>query len=146
MNFLKIALFIFLLSLIGCATVSESEKDNSTETQSVYVFDDVSSDSTTAEVSETNEATPEPEEKTNSTFEFFIVQLGAFSTLDKAQTFVNNTKSYTEYDLNIHFSEKVNLHVFQLPPFRTRTKAEEVRDKLKTIPEFNGAFIVPNNK
>ena len=144
---IKSLLFIILLFLVGCSTVKEGEKDNSTETQSVYVFDDVSSDSAQTSVSKSNEATPEPEDNANSTIQFFIVQLGAFSTLEKAETFVNNTKDKTDYELNIHYSDEVKFHVVQLAPFRTKEKADKVRDELRQIPEFNGAFtVVPNNK
>ena len=69
-----------------------------------------------------------------------------FSTLEKAETFVNSAKYKTDHEMNIHYSQKVNLHVVQLSPFRTRAKADEVRDELRKITEFSGAFIVPNNK
>jgi hypothetical protein len=41
----------------------------------------------------------------------------------------------------------VKFHVVQLSPFRTKEAADKVRDELRKIPEFNGAFtVVPNNK
>ncbi len=155
----KILLFASLFYLIGCSATKETtDESTSTEPQSVYVFDDVTTtetESTAAEevpVTEVAQEETKPttevvdKEETNSAFQFFIVQLGAFSTLEKAETFVNNTKGKTDYEMNIHYSEKVKLHVVQLTPFRTREKADEVRDELRNIKDFDGAFIVPNNK
>lgn len=142
MKMIKYLLFVSLFYIVGCSATKETEEDTSTETQSVYVFDDITTnDSTAAEEVPANEATNEKEQ--TSTFELYIVQLGAFSTLEKAESFVNSTKDNTDYELNIHFSNKVNLHVVQLTPFRSREKADEVRDELRNIPEFEGAFIVP---
>ncbi len=147
---MKIINFLLLVSLyyvVGCSATKDTEKETSTETQSVYVFDDITTtDSVYTEAEELPVTSVSKVEEETSTFEFFIVQLGAFSTLDKAETFVSSAKDKTDYDLNIHYSDKVNLHVVQLTPFRTREKAEEVRDELRSISEFNGAFIVPNNK
>jgi len=143
MKMIKFLLFVSLLYIVGCSATKETEKETATEAQSVYVFDDVAAIDTTA-VEEVPVTTVSKVDDEESTFEFFIVQLGAFSTLEKAETFVSSTKSKTDYELNIHYSEKVNLHVVQLTPFRTREKADEVRDELRNIPEFNGAFIVPN--
>jgi len=169
MKIIKFLLFASLFYLISCSATKEtSEESTSTEQQSVYVFDDVSSTDATSTAAE--EVTPtevskdtkpaseieskdstytfdfESKEETSTTFQLFIVQLGAFSTLEKAETFVSNTKDKSNYELNIHYSDKVKLHVVQLTPFRTREKADEVRDELRKIKEFNGAFIVPNNK
>ncbi|MCF6270816.1 MAG: SPOR domain-containing protein [Melioribacteraceae bacterium] len=147
MKIINTFLFVSLFYIVGCSATKETDKDTASETQSVYVFDDIT---TTDTLSTAAEEVPVTEvskvEEESSAFEFYIVQLGAFSTLEKAETFVNSTKDKTDYELNIHYSEKVNLHVVQLTPFRSREKADEVRDELRNIPEFNGAFIVPNNK
>ncbi len=140
MKMIKYLLFASLFYFIGCTATQETEKDTSTETQSVYVFDDITTDST-ANVAEEVPVT-EVVEETTATFELYIVQLGAFSTLEKAETFVSSNKDNTDHELTIHYSEKVNLHVVQLTPFRSREKADEVRDELRNIQEFSGAFIV----
>jgi len=143
----KLSLFILLIYLVGCSAMQESEKDNSNEKQNVYVFDDIStSDTTSTEAKDVTEASISKKDTSETSFQFFIVQVGAFSTLEKAETFVEATKGKTDYELNIHYSDEKKLHVVQLPPFRTKEKAEEVRDKLWKISDFNGAFIVVPNK
>ena len=168
MKLIKYLLFVPLFYIVGCSaaetSTKETEESSSNETQSVYVFDDVTTNDATStaaeEVPVTKEETKlasetvsqdstytfdfETKDESNTTFQFFIVQLGAFSTLEKAKTFVNSTKYKTDHEMNIHYSEKVKLHVVQLSPFRTRANADEVRDELRKIKEFSGAFIVPN--
>ena len=147
MKMIKFLLFASLFYFVGCSATKETEESTTAEAQSVYVFDDVTTTDETPTAAVEVSVTEESKEEPTSTFEFFIVQLGAFSTLEKAETFVSNTKNKTDYEMNIHYSEKVNLHVVQLTPFRTREKADEVRDELRNFTEFNGAFIVvPKNK
>ena len=146
MKMIKLLLFVSLFYIVGCSATKEAEESTSEDTQSVYVFDDVTTNDSQSNVAEEVPVTEVAEEEASSTFEFFIVQLGAFSTLEKAETFVSNTRDKTDYELNIHYSEKVNLHVVQLAPFRSREKADEVRDELRNIKEFNGAFIVLKTK
>ena len=167
----KLSLFILLIYLVGCSAMQESEKDNSNEKQNVYVFDDIStSDTTSTEAKDVTEASISKKDTSETSFQFFIVQVGAFSTLEKAETFVEASFQVvklpssmvvvpdsevnpsdvmyvvTKYELNIHYSDEKKLHVVQLPPFRTKEKAEEVRDELWKISDFNGAFIVVPNK
>ena len=133
-------IFIFSFFLFSCSAVQESETDDS---KNVYVFDDISVKDSTNNYAE--EVT-EPVQSNNVIIEMYIVQVGAFSTLEKAETFVSSVKDKTNYDLNIHLRDSDNLHVIQLPPFRTREEAEIVRDELRNFTELEGTFIVPNNK
>lgn len=147
MKLIKYFLLVSLFYFVGCTATQETEKDTSAETQSVYVFDDITTTEVTSNVAEEVPTTEVVEETTaQATFELYIVQLGAFTTLEKAETFVSSNKDKTDHELNIHFSDKVSLHVVQLTPFRSREKADEVRDELRNIKEFNGAFIVPEIK
>jgi len=118
----------------------------------VYVFDDVTEETEgTGEVAEVEVPTEaplvqpveEPELAAGNTVEFYIVQVGAFTSLGRAETFINENKDKIEYEMNIHYSESVKLHVVQLQPFRTREKAEEVRNALWNTGKYNDAFIVP---
>ncbi|MDA3860550.1 MAG: SPOR domain-containing protein [Melioribacteraceae bacterium] len=139
---MKNSIFLVLISfllIIGCSAVQETDSNDSESSKSVYVFDDVSLKDSTENIAE---EISEP----NKIIEMYIVQVGDFSTLEKAELFISEVKDKTNFDLNTHLNDSNNLHVIQLPPFRTREEAEETRDKLKTIQEFNGTFIVPNNK
>lgn len=135
--------FIIVLTILlyGCSSIQKNESSNTSN--EAYVFDNVAiSDSSNKVQAETNESTEIVEEP----IEMYIVQIGAFSTQDKAEIFLHKFKDKVKNDLNIHFDEGKGLYVIQLPPFRTREEALKVRDELKTINELEGTFIVPNNK
>lgn len=140
--------------LWNCSAIQESESSKSDGSQDVYVFDDINSeDSSNIATEKLPEPTKneiakleEPTNTNNSIIELYIIQVGAFTTKEKAESFLSNIKDKTDYELNIHFSDSVGLHVIQLPPFRTREEAEKVRNELRTIKELEGTFIVPNNQ
>ncbi len=132
-NFMYL-LFAFSVLLFGCSAVQKSESDSSEKSESVYIFDDISLKDSTENIAE---EIPEPVKK----IEMYIVQVGAFSTLDKAETFVSRVKDKIDYELTIHLRSSDDLQVVQLPPFRTREKAVEVRDELRKIKELEGTFI-----
>lgn len=151
--------------LLSCSVFQESESNKTDESQNVYVFDDISVKDSSDNVAEelpptttiaTQELSPSTTivaedslalaNDTQSVIEMYIVQVGAFSTKEKAETFVLGIKNKTNYELNTYFSDLVGLYVIQLPPFRTREEAEKVRDELRKIKELEGTFIVPKNK
>ncbi|MBU1115088.1 MAG: SPOR domain-containing protein [Bacteroidetes bacterium] len=148
--YLKLIRSIFLmlsstLVLISCSSVQESEtkSSDSTNTASTYVFDNVtlvdSINNSEVEIVES----PVIVEKA---VELFIVQIGAFTTQEKAELFLLKFKNKINYDLNINFNTEKGLHVIQLPPFRTKEEADKVRDELRNINELEGTFTVPNYK
>lgn len=146
-------LFITLLLTYCSSSQQTTDQDNSAQDSTeVYVFDAIDTDSSESSDTLMNEATEEAVEQEpvvneitqpEETVEFFIVQVGAFSSEERAKRFIEENKAKIEFELTTHLSEDVNLYVVQLPPFRTRKKAEEVRDQLWTIPVFKDSFIVP---
>lgn len=148
-------IIIFLsLMLAACASSSETSTDSaeSEDSQEVYVFDDMTEETdeteSAAEIAATSRAQnaeePEvPESSMEKAVEFYIVQVGAFSTESRANTFVSENKDKISYNMSIHYSDDVKLYVVQLPPFRTREEAEEVRNALWDTGRYNDAFIVP---
>jgi cell division septation protein DedD len=158
----RLYILILLIAIVGCSTGSETEKDSEDPgSQEVYVFDDVT-DTESEPVAEAPEAeatvqTPEPppapppiqetvqepEPEAVNTVDFHLVQVGAFTTEARARDFIKQNKDKIGYEMNVHYSEEVRLYVVQLQPFRTRQKAEEVRNELWNSGSFNDAFIVP---
>lgn len=142
-TFTLIVLSTFLFS---CSTLQETETNTAVEqdtTKNTYVFDNVvlpdsNINSTTA--------TDEPLEIVEKVTELHIVQIGAFTTQEKAETFLNKFRAKIKYQFNIQFDQTKGLYVIQLPPFSSRSEAEIVRDELRTIKELEGTFIVPNYK
>ncbi len=121
--------------LFSCSAMQKSESDNTDKDESVYIFDDISVKDSTENIAE---EIPEPTKK----IEMYFVQVGAFSTLEKAKAFVSRVADKTDYELIIHLRSSDNLQVVQLSPFRTKEKAEKVRDELRNISGLEGTFIV----
>jgi len=72
----------------------------------------------------------------------FIIQLGAFTTKERADAFINENKSKTELVMNIIYREQIKLFAVQLPPFATKEEAERTRNNLWQVPSFKDSFII----
>jgi len=152
-EFIVVLISALLVSYCSSSQQATDQSESDADSTDVYVFDTIEADTTVNEMNEALEEDTVPDEPAVSestetaqpeeTVQFFIVQVGAFSDEARANRFIEENKNKLEYELTAHFSNKVNLYVVQLPPFRTRAKAEEVRDKLWTITEFKDSFIVP---
>ena len=136
-NFL---ILLLIIQFLGCSSSTESTKDNSQNNgQEIYVFDDVVNNDTLANKSDSINVVPSVQPDSTSEF---IVQVGAFTTRNKAEKFVSLNQSKIENRMKISYSDSVKLFVVQLPAFSTRSKAEAVRDKLWKTQTFNDAFII----
>lgn len=151
MNIIKLFLILlFFGTVAACSSSQESAKEGDANgEESVYVFDDVFDveDEKGTEEGDTEDisvAEPVADKiDTTSSVPMYIVQIGAFSTESLAGKYVEQMSSKIDYELNVHQNIDVSLFVVQLPPFRTREEAENVRNELWKIKEFKDAFIVP---
>jgi len=135
----KNLIFIFYIFIALFLTACSSSKDNAdlfktNSADSLYVFDSVPIDS----IKNENFAL-----LTISNVKLYIVQIGAFTTKDKAELFAANSKKKIKYDIDIAFSNSVNLYVVQLKPFYNKKEdAEMVRNKLWTMDDYKDAWIL----
>ena len=119
----------------GCSTSQQSAE----EEKQIYIFDEVPEEKT-IEVPTTGEY-PSLKEA------YYVVQIGAFTTEDKAQAFAELSRSKTNYKYNVIYGESTKLYLVQVIPFfKSRTEAEEVRNNLWKLTEFVDAWIVTVNK
>jgi cell division protein FtsN len=139
----KLAGLIFCLAvilLLPSCTPKEVTKDNTPKKDTVYVFDQVSPDTVKQQVN------PPVENQTINT-PHYIVQIGAFSTRDKAESFSSIAKKKLNHDMTIKYNDEIKLFVVQLiPPFTSRSEADKVRDDIKQFQEYNDAWIVTVDK
>lgn len=143
-NIISFVLLPFFF-ITGCSSFQKSEVENTNGQKEIYVFDDVTATADTVSNNAAKELPPTVEE--NPKIEMYLVQVGAFSSEEKAQNFISKISDKINYELSSHYSNKVNLYVVQLPPFRTKKEAEEVRDEIRKVKELKGAFIVvPDSK
>ena len=88
-----------------------------------------------------------PVENTTVQTPYYLVQIGAFSTRDKAESFSGIAKTKLNYDVKIKYNDVIKLFVVQLsPPFSSRPEAEKVRNDIKQYKEYNDAWIVTVDK
>ncbi|BDQ01867.1 SPOR domain-containing protein [Ignavibacterium sp.] len=130
------AIFLSLILVIhsGCSP-SQQSSDN----ESIYVFDEQKNDEK-IDVKKGGEF-PNIDET------YFVVQIGAFTTKERAEKFAEMSKAKINRDVIITYSENNNLYLVQITPFyKSRQEAELVRDELKVIPEFSDVWIVTVNK
>jgi cell division protein FtsN len=131
--------FAVILLLPSCAS-KEATKDNTPKKDSVYVFDQVAPDTVKKQL-------PPPVENPTIQLPYYIIQIGAFSTKEKAESFSAVAKTKINYDMTIKLNDLKELYVVQLsPPFTSRPDAEKVRDQIKQIYEYRDVWIVTVDK
>ncbi len=160
----KITAFLVLLVFaISCSSGEETAKKNKDE--ETYVFDaipaqeeqaptvqqeqldtlkpDVLPTEESLKKEENSELSGETEQEETAEQPLYFVQIGAFQTQEAAEQFINEAKEILhQEEFTITFSDKVNLFVVQLPPFKDRKEAEKVRNRLWRYDKFKDAFIV----
>ncbi|OGU37653.1 MAG: hypothetical protein A2068_07265 [Ignavibacteria bacterium GWB2_35_6b] len=144
--------FLIIIFLAACSTTQETTKEEPAKEQ-IYVFDDGAADTT---ITTTAIEIPEqPKDTVNfirdevsqpdtmiSQSGIYTVQLGAFSTKEKADLFVAENQKDIAHNLEVQYSTKVNLFVVWLSKFSTKEEAETVRNDLWKKEKFKDAFIV----
>ncbi|HKI78687.1 MAG TPA: SPOR domain-containing protein [Ignavibacteriaceae bacterium] len=139
---------IFLLlaiTIISCSASNDSSNEDmqATKADSVYVFDEVPVTNAPKDtLVQQPKVTPPKIEIT-----YYVVQIGAFTTKEKAENFMEVAKNLLKHDIEISYSENVKLFVVQLtPPYTTKEEAESVRNELWKMDKFNDAWIVTVKK
>ena len=141
--------------LAACSSTQETTKTDDPSKEEIYVFDDpvtdvsIETDSTQTKPVEIKQDTlnfvrDEPVEISENIkpVTYYIVQVGAFTTKDKAEVFIRENQKDISYNIEVQYSSKVNLFVVWLPKFTTKEEAENVRNILWQIEKFKDAFIV----
>ena len=137
------------LVFISCSTTKESTTNEQKKEPEILVFDEVKKpDSVKVEIPKQVDA--KPEIKTQETVKEvikpsskkFILQVGAFTTQERAQIFVKDNQPKIAYLMSITLRESDKFYVVRLQPFETREDAESVRNSIWQIPAFKDAFII----
>jgi cell division septation protein DedD len=139
---MKIRFYIIPVILVtfwianSCSPFEETQKNQDTEKEenadSVYIFDEIPPEDVF------KLETPVPQ-----SFEVYVVQIGAFSDLERAKEFADQSRAKINKDIKVEFNEKKNLYVVWIhPPFQEKTAAETFRSELWIYEEFKDAWIV----
>jgi cell division protein FtsN len=137
--------FFFVIIIHGCTLTDEATKD-SRKNLDVYVFEETTKQVTTEIKKDSlivNEKSVEISDipKTDSE-QTFIVQVGAFTSRERADQFIRENKSKVDKQMLIVYRQDINLYAVQLPAFSNKTDAEDAKNQIGKIPQFKGAFII----
>lgn len=125
---------LFSVYLAGCS--APEEISDNTENDNTFVFDEIPVDSTIKF---------EPKEVVRETIKasHYVVQIGAFTTRQKAELFLMKSKGLISEDILVEYSHEVNLFVVQLSEkFKNKNDAVKKRNSLKIWDEFKDAWVV----
>ena len=139
MKFLCLLPFLIIAFLMeSCSGSKETENQTGTPADSLYVFDQPVSTPTKKETHVEKKVDNPP-----SKSQFFIVQIGAFTTSERANEFADSARKVLRYKIDISYSNSVNLYVVQIvPPFATKAEAEIIRNELWKHKMFRDAWIL----
>lgn len=147
-------LILFSLLVSACSSTQQTTQTKTEPKDSLYVFDKVPVD-TTKPVELSKEETPTQESQNSQNVQniqniqtpYYLVQIGAFSTKDRAQEFVDKTQSLLNQKVNITLNPDVNLFVVRLAKvYPTHDQAETVKNELRQQEAFKDAWVVTVNK
>lgn len=137
-GFMKIFFYsIIFFSIILCflTSCSSSSKETQVTKQSVdtsYVFDKIPPENTF------RIENPEPKNKM-----VYIVQIGAFSTLERAGDFAELSRSKLNKEIKVDYDETKKLYLVQVSQlFNNKNEAIVFRNELKNYSEFKDAWVV----
>ena len=129
-------LLIISLVWFGCSSTQETVKEENKG--DVYVFDEVPTDTVNLDI----EPIKEPAISLPPMVTKYYVQIGAYTTRDKADEFASASRKSLKREVFVKFSPDVELVVVHLVAFNTREEAENVRNELWNKKEFKDAFIL----
>ncbi len=148
----KIIFLLFpMIFIFGCAASEQTSEQKEKQTTEVYVFDDISkADTTKTETVKKMEVKPEQikveQPVTTTQVKKYVIQLGAFTSKERADVFVNENQSKTSLPMTISFNAQTKFYAVQLPPYKTKEEADLIRDNLRKFPAFKDAFTTTIEK
>ena len=129
---------ILLISVTGCILTSCSTTSKEIKVQekqsedTSYVFDKVPP-----------EDIYQIEQLEKPKVSNYIIQIGAFSTLESAKEFAEFSRTKLKKDIKVEFKENKKLYVVQIfPPYNDKKQAEEYRNQLQSFVEYKDAWII----
>lgn len=168
-NYMKtIILVLLVLSFSACSIFQTSEKEEKSakkdsDTEEVYVFDDVSEkednsdqikelekelDKSISNENKNNQQEVDifdsPVDNTNisKTGNSFYLQLGAFSTLKRAEQYVDEVENQVPFQLSVIFNSKNSLYTVRSSAYSTKAEVQQIRENLWNRNLFKDSFIV----
>jgi len=128
-SFLIFCLISFILS---CSSSQETKTEKTEEKDTTFVFDEIPS-----------EDLFKLETPTQKSVEQYVIQIGAFSTFERAKDFADQSWTKLNKEIKVEYKEAKKLYVVWIyPPFTDKISAENFRNKIQRGGEFSDAWIV----
>lgn len=126
------SLFTIYILFVSCSSTEKIEKEKPKEDE-IYIFDEIPpEDSYTIEKPVNNEDL------------YYVVQIGAFSTHERAELFADKSRLKLNRGITVSYNEEISLYVVRLQKkFNTQIEAERVRANLWQMDDYNDAWIIP---
>lgn len=132
MKFIKFFLLLFLIFfVVGCSS-SDSVDDSSSEEVGI------GSDTDSLHMIIVPDETINGEESPQASI--YTVQLGAFTSEERAEIFVGVAKTKTSESMRITYSSITGLYEVHTGQFGAKKDSEKLKNKLRSIPLFKDAF------
>jgi ABC-type phosphate/phosphonate transport system substrate-binding protein len=128
-----IASLLIAFNLTSCSSsIEETREEEVRSEDGGYVFDDIPDE------------TPKVAEDLSGDEEsYFKIQIGAFTTKQRAKTFAEESKKKLGREVEFSYSSRVNLFVVQLKEkFYTKEEAETTRELLRNEEDFKDAWVI----
>jgi len=131
---IKYFLFQLLLSslFISCSSSEETQVNKQEAVEdTVYVFDEIP---------------PEDlfkfESPVQQSIDVYVIQIGAFSSIDRAKEFAEQSRAKLNKDIKVEYKPDKNLYVVWIyPPFQDKESAVLYRSDIQKGGDFNDAWI-----
>ncbi len=126
---LEILFIVLMFFMVSCSSsIEETREEEVNDSEDGYVFDEI----------------PENE---NVVIEYYQVQIGAFTTKQRADLFAEESKKQIKNKITVEYNSEVNLFVVRVDKeFKTKKEAEEYKNNLAANNNFKDAWIVTLNK
>ena len=144
---LSLLSLLLLVTLIGCSSSEVEKKDSSDKKaakDSVMIFEEAVPDTANRnlEIRAALEKNNQAKEQSAKPLKY-SVQIGAFSTLEKADKYAASSKTKIHKELTVTYNDAVKLFVVQVTPaFDHKSDAESLRAQLWKSKAFGDAWIV----
>lgn len=165
-----LAFYLSACSIFQTSENEEQEVTKQKEqTEEVYVFDDVADDGNSDDIKELEEeidSSINENESVNQDFSTenvnespvkenalssgdlkkeipsYYLQLGAFSSLKRAEQYVDQITSDVPFNLSIIYNSQTSLYTVRSSSYTTRTEVEKIRTEFWKRDLFKDSFIV----
>jgi len=123
---------VLIIFIISCSSSRETKIETKEEKDTTFVFDEIPPE----DLFEFETPTQKPVEQ-------YVIQIGAFSSFERAKEFADQSWIKLNKEIKVEYKQTKNLYVVWIyPPFTDKISAENFRNKIQKGGEFSDAWIV----